>query len=130
MPSQEPHLIILIRNGYRLGFDPDLCAARWTIHKLSPLSISSKLVHKKASFLIDRDVPEECRVTSDFYEKTRWDRGHLVPNDDIQYNHRSNQQTFLMSNALPQEPELNRNAWKRLESMIRSWADTPESFMW
>ena len=122
-PFQHPQLIILVRNGYCLAFDQKFCVARWAVHKMSKFSITARLVEKRSSFLIDKDLPNSLQVLPSFYDKKPWDRGHLVPCEDLNYSPLSSKQTFLMSNIVPQDAKLNRRAWRSLEHNIRLWAE-------
>lgn len=116
-------LQLLRRNGYWLAFDTKLCAARWAVHKMNRLTITARLVERRPSFTMDYELEDQYRVSPKLYERQKWDRGHLVPCEDINYSTLSNRQTFLMTNVLPQHPELNRNAWKSLEHHIRLWVE-------
>ena len=123
-PFHNEHLIILVRNGYCLAFDKKLYAARWAVHKMNRLSITARLVERRPPFLTDKELPQNLRVSPKHYDDVKpWQRGHLVPCEDINYSARSNRQTFLMSNVLPQHEKLNCNAWRSLEHHIRLWTE-------
>jgi endonuclease G len=49
-----------------------------------------------------------------------YDRGHLAPSADRTRNEADNSSTFLMTNMMPQVPELNRGVWGDLEEYCRS----------
>jgi endonuclease G len=59
-------------------------------------------------------------VSSSNYINSGFDRGHLCPSDDRSKNDTDNAATFLMSNIVPQAPQLNQNSWKMLETYARS----------
>jgi endonuclease G len=62
------------------------------------------------------------RVQSTDYFASGFDRGHLTPNADRD-NPASiplNQETFLMSNMVPQAPDNNQGPWADLESFLRT----------
>lgn len=52
------------------------------------------------------------------YDRTGFDRGHMAPAADAS-SAAEMDETFLMTNMTPQEPTLNREAWKRLEEYVR-----------
>lgn len=56
------------------------------------------------------------------YSGSRFDRGHLVPSADRFANARLNEETFLMTNIVPQKGALNQYPWERLESYARTQA--------
>jgi hypothetical protein len=56
------------------------------------------------------------RVRPTDYAGAGFDRGHLCPSADRTSSAADNSATFLMSNMIPQAPNLNRNTWENLES--------------
>lgn len=53
------------------------------------------------------------------YAGSGFDRGHLCPSADRTATDTDNSATFLMTNIVPQAPNLNRNTWESLESYSR-----------
>lgn len=53
------------------------------------------------------------------YTNSGYDRGHLVPAEDMAYSEASLKSTFYYINAIPQNPTLNRSIWKQYEDDIR-----------
>jgi len=64
------------------------------------------------------------RVQPGDFRNTGYDKGHLAPNAAIDFSRHSNNETFLMSNIVLQNPKLNRQAWGSLEGVIRGWTQT------
>lgn len=56
------------------------------------------------------------------YSGSGYDRGHMVPSADRFANPRLNEETFMMSNIVPQTGALNQFPWNELEMYIRSLA--------
>lgn len=52
-------------------------------------------------------------LVSKDYNKSNYDRGHLVPNADFGHD------TFVMPNVVPMVPNFNRDAWAMSEEYIR-----------
>jgi len=52
------------------------------------------------------------------YVNTGFDKGHVVPAGDAS-SEQEMFETFLMTNMTPQEPTLNRKAWRLLEAKVR-----------
>jgi DNA/RNA endonuclease G (NUC1) len=61
-------------------------------------------------------------VTPKEYLHSGYDQGHLANSKDFSYSSEANSATFVMSNMAPQKPNLNRNAWLKLENQVRKWA--------
>ena len=56
------------------------------------------------------------------YVKFGYDRGHMVPAEDMDYSVLAMFQTFSMANISPQVKELNRGPWRILEKNLRDSA--------
>jgi len=56
--------------------------------------------------------------TPEDYTNTGFDRGHMTPAADS-YSAIQSYDTFFMTNITPQYPNVNRIAWKNLESSVR-----------
>ena len=53
------------------------------------------------------------------YTNSGFDRGHLVPAEDMAYSYNSLKSTFYYINVIPQNPTLNRSIWRQYEDYIR-----------
>jgi endonuclease G len=112
--------IVLRRDGYRLGFNPETRSAAWVCYIVSKRSIGVNL-ERGERFYPDLDIPLPYRVKPEDFTNSGFDKGHLAPSAAIDFSRRSNDQTFAMSNIVLQHPKLNRQAWGRLEELIREW---------
>lgn len=56
------------------------------------------------------------------YSGSGYDRGHLVPSADRFADPRLNEETFMMSNIVPQTGALNQYPWNKFEMYVRSQA--------
>ena len=94
----------------------------WVSYILTKEEItSSDKLERYNKFSADPLVQTGSAVTSD-YSKTGFDRGHLAPNADMNWDQASMEECFYMSNITPQKPEFNRGIWKSLEETVRKWA--------
>ena len=59
------------------------------------------------------------KVRPSDYTGSGYDRGHIAPSADRTRNEADNSAAFLMSNMMPQVPELNRGVWDDLEEYCR-----------
>ena len=79
-----------------------------------------------ADFYKDTNVPEECQQTStDSYGK-KYDRGHLVPANHLDYSKDAIKASNYMTNILPQTATMNRGAWLLTEEIIECYRDIDE----
>lgn len=56
------------------------------------------------------------------YSGSGYDRGHMVPSADRFSNPKLNEETFMMSNIVPQTGALNQYPWNKFEMYVRSQA--------
>jgi endonuclease G, mitochondrial len=119
--SDSPDNLICYR-GYVVKYDYARRLPLFSIHKLTPDQINPELgPHAKrlSTFLIDEaNLNLGSAMNADYY-KSGWDRGHMVPAGDFQWNQSLKNETFLYSNISPQTPNLNRGIWAGLENRIR-----------
>jgi endonuclease G len=113
----------LHRDGYSLGYSFKHKCALWASFIISKGSVGID-VDRGERFYTDEEVPEKHRTTPADFNKTGFDKGHLAPSASIDFSRKSNDQTFAMSNMAMQDPELNRQAWGRLEGIVRDWTKT------
>lgn len=78
---------------------------------------------ERPRFEADRTLPNGFRRIQYYdYSGSGFDRGHIVPSADRLADERLNEQTFLMTNIVPQTKALNQFPWQKLESYARSLA--------
>ena len=70
----------------------------------------------------DSELPSEIRSTLEDYASSGYDRGHMCPGGDCNWDDEGRDETFLLSNMCPQNPNLNRGDWKEIEIACRKWA--------
>lgn len=74
-------------------------------------------------FQPDPSLPAKLtRIQHSDYSGSGFDRGHLLPSADRFADPRLNEQTFYMTNIVPQTMALNQFPWQKLESYARSLA--------
>lgn len=56
------------------------------------------------------------------YAGSGFDRGHMAPAADFNFDRAALAETYLFSNVCPQDPKLNRGKWARFEAEVRELA--------
>lgn len=74
------------------------------------------------NFQEDPALPIHLQVDEKDLVSSGFDRGHLAPAEDMRTNSVALEQSFYMSNIVPQNPYMNRGAWKALETYTRKVA--------
>lgn len=116
--------MMLRREGYKLLYDTRTKVANYAYERLTPESLKKNSDRSEGgSFKIDREVPDLNRGKSADYTNTGYDKGHLAAAANAVASDRAMEDTFLFTNACPQNPQLNQQYWKALEGDIRKLAN-------
>lgn len=110
-------LIVLYNEGYVVGYDEIRGVPAWASYRV--FRVDEYITHPRPGrFLVDNRT--ENRISHDHYTNSGFDRGHMAPNFAIvtRYGVQAQRETFLMTNIIPQTPQLNRQWWARLERLI------------
>jgi endonuclease G len=107
----------LINRGYALGYSDELGSPLWAAYRVRD-SEPAAAPERPDRFVVDRRTG--ARVEPGWYSGSGFDRGHLAPNHVIatRYGPQAQEETFLMSNIIPQKHGLNAGPWKQLEQRI------------
>ena len=96
---------------------PLYAAEHLTRTKLS----QAKGLQRRDTFRPDPRLPSGERSELADYSKSSFDRGHLAPSGDMSSPDAQNE-SFLLSNIIPQEPMNNRFLHEAIESVVRKEA--------
>ena len=107
------------RPGYAGMYDPAEKTSLWIAERLSSSAISGRASRKGIDFDEDPQIPSGANARLEDYRGSGYDKGHLAPAGDYRANQALMNQTFLLSNAVPQNPDHNRGIWANLEASIR-----------
>ena len=112
---------LAVKKGYVMSYNGNDARANWVSWTLSYSDLGP--AERSNRFREDDTLPSNFKkADSDDYRQSGYDRGHLCNSEDRSSNDYLNEETFLMSNMLPQTPQLNRGPWKRLEEYCRKLA--------
>lgn len=79
---------------------------------------------RRVQFYPDDSLPSGFqRVVPSDYTDSGFDRGHMCPHGDRSAGSVMSKATFVMTNIIPQSPNVNRQAWEQLESYCRDLAN-------
>lgn len=93
----------------------------WASWHLTAADVGSS--GRSSSFFVDTNLPSNFyRVLTTDYSGSGYDRGHMCPSADRTDTTANNDQTFLMSNIIPQSPDNNQGVWANLETYCRTLA--------
>jgi len=119
-----PHQEIAERTAFTLCFDSSVKVARWSAYELKPEHLQSPAAPRPSRFRRDPLLPSPS--DSD-YRNSGYSRGHLVPAADLAWNTLALRDSFLLSNAIPQNQSLNAGKWRSLERAVRTLATSADA---
>jgi DNA/RNA endonuclease G, NUC1 len=116
----DPNNFLMAKPTYSLSYNRDKGIPNWVSWHLDQ-SWSGTLA-RVDTFRADPAVPPDWyRVQSTDYSGSGFDRGHMTPNADRDNQNRIpiNQETYLMTNMVPQSPDNNQGPWAEFENYLR-----------
>jgi endonuclease G len=113
----------MIKPQFALSYNSSKGGANWVSWHLS--AAWKGTATRLDNFASDTALPTGfTKVATTAYTNTGFDRGHQCPSDDRDGSQDDNTATFLMTNMLPQAPNLNRVTWEALEGYCRTLLTT------
>lgn len=120
----QPDNYLMMKPTYALSYNRDKGTPNWVSWHLTSEWYGT--LARVDTFRADPAVPSDWyRVQATDYFSTGFDRGHMCPNADRDNQNRVpiNQETYLMSNMVPQAPDNNQGPWANLENYLRTLTD-------
>ncbi|MFT5167884.1 MAG: endonuclease G [Saprospiraceae bacterium] len=112
---------VIKRLNYTLSYSEEHEQAEWVAYKLTKKSIQQSNVERTGDFRPDPKVRKGSASPRDYYN-TGYDRGHMAPAGDMNFDKKAMSETFYMSNMSPQIRNFNGGIWRELEESTRDWA--------
>jgi endonuclease G len=108
---------LLANTGYVAGYSDPLGNPLWAAYRMADAAVKDSLPRPEN---FAADLRTIARIDPAVYTGSGYDRGHLAPNYAIatRYGRMAQEETFLMSNIIPQKHGLNAGLWKALEQKI------------
>jgi endonuclease G len=109
---------------YILCYDPVARIGLWAGYRLRAEDVIP--AQRRNAFRTDpRLTDQETAHCADYPgQGSGYDRGHIVPRDDMNRTSAVQTNTYLLSNMTPQASLLNEGIWAWLEGLVRAYAKT------
>lgn len=104
----------LCNRFYVSVYNENLNAVRYVSERLEGTAVGS--ASRVNAFKSDARLKNPVKPSE--YVNSGFDKGHMAPADDAS-DADEMKETFFMSNMTPQQPTLNEQSWKQLETKVR-----------
>lgn len=118
---------LVARDGYALEESEMDKIPIWVCERITRYQVTGPLTGGRITFRPDPKLPQEARSVDSDYSGTGFDRGHQAPLANQTREQRLRDETFYLSNVVPQNRRLNQQAWAALEARVRGWAEARDT---
>lgn len=120
-----PRDVAFVCHGrFALSHDNITKTPDWVLEKITKAQVSGTNDRPKKGFVKEKRVPPHGRAVDDDYppEAVGFARGHMAPSEDFNSSIPAMKETFVLSNAVPQNASFNGGVWGQLEDRVRDVA--------
>lgn len=119
LPTSTTHQVIK-HSYFTLSYNEEAEQAEWLAYDLKKEYVKNNN-YKRPFFIVDPKVKTGSANWKN-YKKSGYDKGHLCPAGDMEFDKEAYDDTFFTSNISPQDHDFNGGIWNRLEQKVRYWA--------
>jgi DNA/RNA endonuclease G (NUC1) len=117
LPESGPE--VYVYENYVVRYDNAKKVPVWAMERLTKDNLMGTASRATCQFRTDGRVPEAFCSSNDDYWHSGWARGHMVPAGDHKHSQKAMEETFFLTNVVPQNMSNNANIWYRLERYCR-----------
>ena len=119
----DPNAFLSVKSDYVISYNASRKVPNWVSWELNTSYLGTS--DRQDDFRPDDTFPAtEPQAQLADYSGSGFDRGHLCPSADRTLTIPDNQQTFYLTNMVPQSAHNNRGPWAQLEEESRTIAST------
>lgn len=113
---------IIRHKAYSTSYNAEYKIPNWVFYELT-LSETMGRLPRSDNFQPDPSVKyhESAQLTD--YRGSGYDRGHMAPSMDFNWDAGIEDETYFLSNMCPQGHDFNSGIWLDLEHQVRRWAE-------
>lgn len=113
----------LVHQGYVASYNSDWLVSNWVAYDLTAAEVAGTYKRPKGkSFEPDPQASGASAQHADYSRQRPYVRGHLAPAADMKWSEQAMNESFYLSNVVPQDSALNDGMWERLERKVRELA--------
>eukprot|EP00731_Ephydatia_muelleri_P031698 Em0023g205a len=110
-------------SGHALAYDRSKKIPVWVAERITKENLHGKNADRENSkFRPDPALPVVFSATNADYWDSGWSRGHMAPAGNYKHSQESMNDTFYLTNILPQDIDNNAGYWNRFENFCRDLA--------
>jgi endonuclease G len=112
---------VIDKGYYTICYDYHMKGARFVAYELDGNLVNKVNIKKRPRFYPEKSIPKLYRTYPKDYTHNEFhaDKGHLMPDANIDYSQDSLNSAYTMANIIPQHRSINRYGWKKLERYER-----------
>ncbi|XP_068940420.1 nuclease EXOG, mitochondrial [Petaurus breviceps papuanus] len=105
--------------NHALSYDQAKRGPRWVLEHISQSKTRGNADRKRCKFCPDPSIPPAFSADNEDYLGSGWSRGHMAPAGNNKFSTEAMQETFYLSNIVPQNFDNNAGYWNRIEMYCR-----------
>ena len=110
---------VLKNTKYDVCYDYSRKDPFYTAYDINKSYLEGKKYKRPTYFKSDKRIPKKYRSYNNNISGKEFEKGHNTPNDIFSRNKKLQKETFIMSNVAPQNRNLNRGLWGKIEKFVR-----------
>lgn len=121
-PITQTPGISICRSGYEVLYRPEYKTAYWSAEHIQAEEVRGK-TERSDRFSSDPTIPDHLEAQLEDYYRSGYSRGHLAPAGNFRNNQRESDESFYLTNIVPQVQKCNNSGvWSQIEEIVRDWA--------
>jgi endonuclease G len=117
--NQENCDQIIKKEFLNICYDYKYKATKAVSYTLYGNLVNENNIEKRLSFRVEKSVEPQYRASTTDYIKSGYDRGHLACDAAFDWDKEALQDTYYLSNIIPQARRVNRYTWTKVERYAR-----------
>ncbi|XP_074140484.1 nuclease EXOG, mitochondrial isoform X1 [Sminthopsis crassicaudata] len=105
--------------NHALSYDQAKRGPRWVIEHISRSKTQGNADRRHCKFRPDPSIPPAFSADNEDFLGSGWSRGHMAPAGNNKFSTEAMQETFYLSNIVPQNFDNNAGFWNRMEMYCR-----------
>ncbi|XP_072032272.1 nuclease EXOG, mitochondrial-like isoform X2 [Amphiura filiformis] len=124
VPDRGPN--IRFYSNHALSYDQAKRIPVWVAEHITKYDSIGSANRRHSYFKADDNFPSIFAANNSDYKRSGWSRGHMAPAGNNKHDQEAMNDTFLLSNIVPQDIDNNGGFWNRFEIYCRE--HLPEHF--